>query len=420
MAGRILRDSPENQRKMSAKERKLETIFDILKEKGGTYGVVAALAKKTGYSHQTLYRWRCQLRLNPAWRPYRCHYGQHRRAFTDLEELELVGRIKDEYLDKGLFYSDQDFIYDAQAFFAEVIQRPGDRASLNMNFQCTHTFVREFRKRHAMSLRRPTLKRRPTVTKEQIENFRARVRDLKNRYPENLIFNMDETSFRRVNMKHLTWALKGANAVNCYNQDDVRQAVTVLATINLAREKLPLMVVGKGTTDGCLKKFGHYLQTGQVWSAVSSSGWTKESVMERYLRTLHSYTKRQPCALILDVYPAHRTDHIKALAAELQIELVFIPPGCTDACQPLDIAVFAVLKAHAKRLWRQYYHEMKGERLEWITLMDHLVESWDLIDEKVIANAWNMYNEFQDYGLFDDDSDDNDDAPYIPVNLSGE
>lgn len=135
MAGRILRDSPENQRKMSAKERKLETIFDILKEKGGTYGVVAALAKKTGYSHQTLYRWRCQLRLNPAWRPYRCHYGQHRRAFTDLEELELVGRIKDEYLDKGLFYSDQDFIYDAQAFFAEVIQRPGDRASLNMNFQ---------------------------------------------------------------------------------------------------------------------------------------------------------------------------------------------------------------------------------------------------------------------------------------------
>jgi transposase len=68
-----------------------------------------------------------------------------------------------------------------------------------------------------------------------------------------------------------------------------------------------------------------------------------------YLREEHYPTG--PLVVILDVYPAHRTDAIRGMALALGIELVFIPPGCTDRLQPLDRRVFGVVKAYARQQW---------------------------------------------------------------------
>ena len=219
------------------------------------------------------------------------------------------------------------------------------------------------------------------VSAEKIAQFRERVEAVRQTYGEDLVFNMDETNFRLVNMKHLTWALTGSKAVTCYNEEDVKLGVTVLATVSMSNEKLPLMLVGKGKTDACLKKYGRHVNDRTFWTAVSESGWTRENVMIRYLENLSEHVDGKPCALILDVYKAHRTDMVKQKAQQLGIELVFIPPGCTDQCQPLDISVFAVLKAHAKALRREYYHANLGRKVEWTLLMDHLLESWEKYPE---------------------------------------
>ena len=45
------------------------------------------------------------------------------------------------------------------------------------------------------------------------------------------------------------------------------------------------------------------------------------------------------------------TEPRKEKARALDIELVFVPPGCTDIVQPLDIKVFGALKSYARMLW---------------------------------------------------------------------
>jgi hypothetical protein len=48
--------------------------------------------------------------------------------------------------------------------------------------------------------------------------------------------------------------------------------------------------------------------------------------------------------LICDVHPAHRTELVKALAAELNIALLYIPPWAMDQLQRLDRVVLGVLE----------------------------------------------------------------------------
>lgn len=131
--------------------------------------------------------------------------------------------------------------------------------------------------------------------------------------------------------------------------------------------------------------------------------------MLQYLTNLSNYVGHQSCALLLDVYTAHRTDAIKRLARELGIELVYIPPGCTDICQPLDISVFAVLKGYARARWRAFYHENGEQRMSWSTLIEHLAESWEAIRQGTILKGWEQYC-FHGIDIGDEVDDDDDDG----------
>lgn len=325
MVGKYVSLSPSAKDKIRKQARQYETVFLALAEPLLPRGYVATLSRTTGLKERRLYGWRSKLREDKNWRPFVCHYGQHRRHFTPTEEQEIIAKIKIDWLDKGLFYSDQDFRVDMQVFYqeykdldrrarqlrqyytdfpnalregqaipAEPRRRPG-------TFTCSCGFIRRFRRRHRISLRRPTMKRRPKPRAEEILKFRDRVTELEERYPNDLIFNMDETNFHLVNMKHLTWAVTGADAVTCYNQNDIKSNVTVIATIDREGGKLPLMVVAKGKDQRSLKKYGELLETGDVWSALSESGWTRENVMLDYLRRLSKYVSGRKCALQLDV-----------------------------------------------------------------------------------------------------------------------
>lgn len=422
--------SPEEQQQRDI----LERIFGALAIPRLPRGYITALARRHNLNRRTLNDWHVMLIKDQTWRPNpSVHLIARNRAFTDVEEAELMRRIKTNYLDHGLFYSDQDFKEDAVRYYAEILrndvrttdeqiermrlqdvpeaviqQRISDPAATrNMHFVCSPSFIRGFRRRYRMSLRRPNMKRRPPVSPEKIAEFKLRVEALKQHFSPDLILNMDETNFRLVNMKHLTWAVTGSKAVNCYNEEDLKAGVTVLATISMSGDKLPLMLVGKGTTQGALRKYGENVRTGKCWTSLSESGWSRENVICDYLDRL---AERFPigendkrCALIMDIYAAHRTDAVRDKARELKIDLEFVPPGCTDQCQPLDVAVFAVLKAYAKALWRKQYHENHGAKIGWATVTEHLLESWERIDRSIVEKAWYALEE--DYATFEDDDE---------------
>ena len=114
--------------------------------------------------------------------------------------------------------------------------------------------------------------------------------------------------------------------VTCHIDNDTKEGMTVIASITSSREKWPLMLIGKGKTDICLKS---YELTDEVWSTHSESGWNTEAVNLEYLDKV-SDKMLGPCCLIIDKYASHRTDSVKEKARALDIELVFVPSGCTD------------------------------------------------------------------------------------------
>lgn len=376
------------------------------------------LADVTGVPKSTLSTWKSNLREDRNWRPSRDHYGCHKRIFTDEEERMLMQQIREEYLDVGLFYSDQDFRYDAIEFYRKRLLeklRAAERGEIDpftpREFRCSPDFIIDFRARWKQSLRRPNFKRRPTVTAEQIQRFKEKVGEVTQKYGSDLVFNMDETNYKLVNNKFMTWACRGTKTINCDINNEVKEGITVLATITKSGTKLPLLVLGKGKTERCLRKFS---LASTAWTYYTKSGWTNEAAMLVYLQKLRDHVGRE-CALVLDTYAAHRCDSVKAKAAELGIELVFIPPGCTDECQPLDRKVFGVLKAYAKQMWRKFYHEHKAGKITKEEIGSQIVEAWDRIGESVIESAWSIY-EVEDFADEDYEELENlDDAEFSMI-----
>jgi hypothetical protein len=374
----------------------LETVFRALVGYIPPNGL-RALSIVANVPYDTIRTWRRMLSNDSAWRPSHDAYRVAKRIFTDEEEERLVHLIRLNYLDNGLYYSDQDFKQDALQFRQKLVSEmeatgetiDEEHMKRLIQFKCSRPFILEFRKRHLYSLRRPSLKRRPTVNENQIAEFTARVKQLLKKYTADRVINVDETNWRTVAAGFLTWGLKGADSVQCNIDNDDKEGVTVIGAIDAAGKKLPLTVVGKGKTLRCL---AGYELGADVWKAYSESGWTTSDVMCGYFHELRR--KLFPTGdvlLILDTYAAHRSADVRAVATLYEIELVFIPPGCTDRLQPLDRKVFGALKSFARQQWRRHYHETFGAKVKRSTIAQGLVEAWNRLTPKPIEAAWEIY-----------------------------
>ena len=127
----------------------------------------------------------------------------------------------------------------------------------------------------------------------------------------------------------------------------------------------------------------------------NTNGWTNEEVMIEYL----DYFKKNiagegDCALVLDCLAAHRTPAVLNKAAELRINLIFVPANGTGYYQPLDRRIFGILKAKLRSITGT--QTLSGEG-RYSTITKYLFEAWDTIktNEKALISAWNIP------GLFD-------------------
>jgi hypothetical protein len=121
--------------------------------------------------------------------------------------------------------------------------------------------------------------------------------------------------------------------------------------------------------------------------------------------------------VVLDTLSAHRTFITRADAEQWGIELIFIPPGCTDTLRPLDRRIFGILKAYARQLWRMHYHDSGGAKTTRALMTHNLVVSWDRITAEFINSAWGIYQVgWGEDASGEDDPEDHDEEfrPAIP------
>ena len=157
------------------------------------------------------------------------------------------------------------------------------------------------------------------------------------------------------------------------------------------RGKLPLFLIAKGKTDLCHQQLGD--PQGHLVGH-SKKGWTTVDTFSEFLMAVREHFRDDdPVYLLLDLYSVHKTQEVRQLAASLNIVLTFIPPGMTDAYQPLDRRVFGVLKQYLRLLWRRAYHEDPDQRFNKQKAVQLLVPAWERISPQLVMEGWSVYEE---------------------------
>jgi hypothetical protein len=347
--------------------------------------------------HAVLYDWKRQWENDRDWRPWKLQvHGEANRTFTDEQESELADTILTEYIAPG-----KQFVAST---FRELAQRLYVSAGGNTDdFKCSDHFIHDFRKRHGFSSRRFHLRRRSRLGgRFDIEAWKEEIISLLHVCPHRRVINCDETSWKVVPNGLLTWAPVGADAVSVTLDAGDKASVTVLASVTAAHEKLPLFMIAKGSTTRAERSQLGRFEDHETDHSIS--GWTTVGTFRHYLSWLRTlYPDDQPIHLLLDCYSVHRANEIRPLAAELGIELHYIPAGWTDELQPLDRYVFGAMKAMCRRLFQRHCDRSEDGRVSRSDAIKFLVRIWELLEVRVIEKGWGVYEDADGDGMADDE-----------------
>ena len=347
---------------------------------------IPSISKRTGIPATTLYTWRKCYRNNPTWSPQNNYLGKKKRIFSDSEENELVSYIT-SIIEDGNLFTNEDFKEIAIEYYLSIHELDEDIKPFN----CSKGFIADFKSRHKFTSKRFHYKRRPNVTPQQEEEWINNMRKLLTEIPHSRIVNCDETSYCLYPKGLLTWAIVGEDNVRTLINGSEKENITVIASITADGEKLPLMFIAKGKTERVEES-----QIGDIsshWKTHSETGWMTNETFQEYLKKLREhFGDNKPIHLVLDCYKTHKSEVTKNLAKNLNMSLHFIPPGMTDAFQPLDRKIFGIVKAFAKRLYRQRIKNSNGIIKKADACQD-MISAWNQIQDCSILDAWDIYDE---------------------------
>ena len=363
----------------------IDQIQNLLKDP--KYGDCAYIAYEHKIPSSTVRTWKSKIEKDPDY-DIRKGYKRNRRSiFTEEEEEALADYIRTNIIKPGQFFTDQDFRTIAMTAFLEKYQD----AEETPQFNCSNGFIYSFKKRHGFSSRRAHIKRRPAVSEDGIKQWKERIKKLLREQPKDHIINVDETAWFFYPKGLLTWANKGSSDISIQIGGNDKENITALCAITATGTRLPMMLIAAGKTQHVEES-----QLGDVhphWTAHSENGWTTEDTFMQYLDHIAQYFNNEPVHMILDVYAAHRTESVKQFAEALNITLYFIPPGCTDLVQPLDVKVFGALKATAKFYFRQRYQGVASPKVTSKEAVENLIRAWESLSHHLTEEAWNIYEE---------------------------
>lgn len=145
------------------------------------------------------------------------------------------------------------------------------------------------------------------------------------------VFNMDETPVNFIFLNGMVLANVGAE-VTAHLPNDYKQSFSAICTISLDCKIFPPIFLAEGKTERCHQQFTG-INSRYDYHIMHSGGNTNTEFMIKYLEKVQEWANNEPCALILDRYRSHITDQVQAKAAELNIQLIFVPKSGTDLYQ---------------------------------------------------------------------------------------
>ena len=189
--------------------------------------------------------------------------------------------------------------------------------------------------------------------------------------PLDLIVNFDQTGLNFVPVSEWTMEAEGTKRVEVAGKDDKRQLTAVLGG-SLVGDFLPPQLIYEGKTTRCLPHF----EFPEKWHITySSNHWSNEGTMKEYIHCIllpYIDEKRKnlklasdyPALVIYDNFKGQCTSDILTLLDQNNINVILIPPNCTDRLQPLDLSVNKAVKDHLRSQFQAWYAQELCSQLQ--------------------------------------------------------
>jgi hypothetical protein len=273
---------------------------------------------------------------------------------------ELTPEEEDKIIEMAELLGEWGFPFtknDLRQFVKSYLDKKGVKTRFVDNLP-TKRFVDTFIGRHPQfTLRKtnPIKRTRAAVSREQVEEFFTNFKKSMEGVPPENLFNFDESYLRDDPGTSKCIFKKGTKYCEKV-QNTSKSSISIMFCGSQAGEWVPPMVLYKA-----LNLYTSWCQRGPKGTtySCSKSGWFDMFQFQLWFEDLllPRLKKRPGKKLIIgDNLASHISPRVIELCKLNNIQFVCLPPNSTDKLQPLDVGVFAPLKA----AWRTVLTEYKA------------------------------------------------------------
>ena len=197
------------------------------------------------------------------------------------------------------------------------------------------------------------------VSKETMESWNERAREITTGWNAHDVWNMDETGCFWRGLPEKTLEAKGRR---CTGGKKAKQRLTWAFFVNAEGEKEDPVVIGTSVSPRCFKNLQSPSRPYNCSYFANSKAWMNTEIMTTILSKLNRQLKRNDrhILLFMDNAPCHP----QTLSGEFSnITVQFLPKNTTSKSQPLDAGIIANWKVlYRKRMLRYVCSQVDGEK----------------------------------------------------------
>jgi hypothetical protein len=244
---------------------------------------------------------------------------------------------------------------------SSILRQQQENAFQDKGFEARLSAVTRWLKKYDYVYRTETNKatRSPVEVYKEATAFMARSRPSLHgpHCNKQWIWNMDQTPVYFSYHRSKTLSKCGIKTVHVHKStSDTRQATYAL-TCTAAGDYLCPMPIFKGKVKGLIatRDLKHYDPTSvyacqdATWMDEVCMLWWVDEILKPYLKCNPSPPGIMP-VILLDAYQCHMMASVTDKIAELGIEIIHIPGGCTGLTQPLDVGINKPFKSRVRAL----------------------------------------------------------------------
>ncbi|KAF4146751.1 DDE superfamily endonuclease [Phytophthora infestans] len=354
-------------------------------------GVSTSLASENKCHRSTLYRWTKRRQDIEAAAAGSTTILQGRRgpkvAFPELEK-KLLDWVRDMRKNKVRAVTSRCLLMMSAHLEPRFLLGRSEQAAVE--------YLRRFRSRNGLSVRRITHKGRRKRSEVQVvaDEFGLAMRHKMEMFSAgtekyNHFYNMDQTSIYIDMNPKTTITFRGerdVDVVQGMSENSFRASVFLCASAT--GKKLPAFIVFSGATGGpvhCELQAHPLHKADEVVLTVQKNAYCDERIMIEWVNEVWTPSVTFCRMLLLDSLKVHKMGSVRAKLEEAMTGVDFVPAGATGLAQPMDVSVMRVFKHWCRELYVQHhitndFSLNAKERRKLITFIVH--EAWRAVPPK--------------------------------------